>query len=96
MCDDYQPRPVADDLTYGFAIQVGGNTAGDNPNCCKCYEIQWLSGAAAGKKMIAQIVTPGGRGGDIKDNDLIILTPGGGLGPFSNGCRNQYGNNYSW
>jgi hypothetical protein len=96
LCDTYQPVPVEADLSYGFAIQIGGNTVGDNPNCCKCIEIQWLSGQAAGKKMIAQVVTPGGRGNGIVDNDIIILTPGGGVGPFANGCRNQYGNSYSW
>jgi hypothetical protein len=95
-CDTFQPMPVEDDLSYGFAIQVGGNTVGDNPNCCKCYEVLWLSGQAAGKKMIVQIVTPGGKGGNVKDNDLIILTPGGGLGPFANGCKNQYGSNFRW
>lgn len=95
LCDTYQPIPVEQDLAYGFAIQIGGNTVADNPNCCKCQEIQWVSGAAAGKKMIVQILTPGGRGGNVKDNDIIILTPGGGVGPFDQGCRNQYGTSYS-
>ncbi|KJR84936.1 glycoside hydrolase family 45 protein [Sporothrix schenckii 1099-18] len=96
MCDSYQPVPVADDLSYGFAIQVSDNQREDNPNCCKCYEVQWLSGAAAGKKMIVQIVTPGGAGGSVVKDDLIILTPGGGLGYFDQGCPRQYGSRYNW
>lgn len=96
LCDSYQPLPVSSDLTYGFAIQVGGGTTGENPNCCKCLEIQWVSGAASGKKMIAQVVTPGGTGGNVKNGDIIILTPGGGVGPFASGCTNQYGSSYKW
>lgn len=96
LCDSYQPVPVADDLSYGFAIQVSDNQREDNPNCCKCYEVNWLSGNAVGKTMVVQIVTPGGGGGNITKDDLIILTPGGGLGPFDQGCARQYGNSYSW
>ncbi|KAK3987621.1 family 45 putative glycoside hydrolase [Cladorrhinum sp. PSN332] len=94
LCDTYQPVPVSNDLSYGFAIQVSDNQNADNANCCKCYQVQWLTGAAgqANKTMIVQVVTPGGSGGDVKRNDLIILTPGGGLGPLSTGCPNQ-GNN---
>ena len=43
-----------------------------------------------------QILTPGGAGGDVKRNDLILLTPGGGVGPLSTGCTAQYGNGFSW
>lgn len=96
LCQDYQPIPVEPDLSYGFAIQVGGGQAGTNPNCCKCYEVQWRSGKASGKKMIVQSIYPGQTGGDVRNNDLIILTPGGGLGPESSGCPRQYGNTYRW
>ena len=96
MCNDFQPIPTDSDLSYGFAIQIGGTQLGDNPNCCKCQEIQWLSGYAAGKKMVVQIVTPGAKAGDVKDNDLIILTPGGGVGPLNTGCKSQYGGNFQW
>jgi len=98
ICDTYQPIPVAEDLTYAFAIQVSDNQNADNANCCKCYDVWWTTGAAAvaNKSMIVQIVTPGGASGDIKRNDLIILTPGGGVGPLSTGCTNQYGTSYSW
>ncbi|KAB5517449.1 RlpA-like double-psi beta-barrel-protein domain-containing protein-containing protein, partial [Coniochaeta sp. 2T2.1] len=96
LCDSYQPQPVADDLSYGFAIKVSASQAEDNPDCCKCFDVQWLSGNAAGKRMIVQIVTPGGSGGDVKRDDLIILIPGGGLGPLNSGCPRQYGNNFNW
>ncbi|OIW32953.1 barwin-like endoglucanase [Coniochaeta ligniaria NRRL 30616] len=96
LCDAFQPVPVADDLSYGFAIKVSASQAEDNPDCCKCYDVQWLSGNAAGKRMIVQILTPGGSGGDVKRDDLIILIPGGGLGPLNSGCPRQYGNSYNW
>ncbi|OAA65697.1 Barwin-like endoglucanase [Niveomyces insectorum RCEF 264] len=96
LCDSFQPVPVQDDLSYGFAIQISDNQREDNPNCCKCYKVDWLSGNAAGKSMIVQIVTPGGAGNNITKDDLIILTPGGGLGYFTQGCSRQYGNSYSW
>ncbi len=96
LCDSYQPIPVSDDLSYGFAIQVSDSQREDSPHCCKCYEVLWLSGQAAGKKMVVQIVTPGGSGGPVKKDDLIILTPGGGVGPFDAGCKSQYGTKYAW
>lgn len=96
LCDMYQPVPVSETQSYGFAIQVTGrNNVGDNPNCCKCYDVAWVTGPAAdrNKSMIVQIVTPGGDGGDVKVGDLILLVPGGGLGPLDSGCKAQYGNN---
>ena len=99
LCSSFAPIPVNDTLSYGFAIQVtGNNNVGDNPNCCKCYEVNWTSGPASekNKRMIVQIVTPGGTGGDVKVGDLIILSPGGGLGPFDTGCARQYGNTFDW
>ena len=98
LCQDYSPIPVSEELSYGFAIQVGGNLNGDNPNCCRCYEVEWLEGAAGDKdkRMIVQTVYPGGEGGDVVSDDLIILTPGGGLGPVGSACRAQYGRDYDW
>src|SRR3569833_1794395 len=96
LCDNFQPVPVADDLSYGFAIQVSDTQVGDNPNCCKCYEVQWLSGGAQDKKMIVQILTPGGSGGDMKKNDLIFLVPGGEQGPLKTKNPTQKSNNFNW
>ncbi|PKS07400.1 hypothetical protein jhhlp_006002 [Lomentospora prolificans] len=101
LCDSYQPVPISEDLSYGFAIQVGGSPTPDNANCCRCYDVQWLTGAAAGKKMTVQVInisnTPEADS-DVKENDLIILTPGGGVGPYNTGCLLQYGSQYakSW
>lgn len=96
MCDSFQPMPVNNSFSYGFAIQVSDTQNGDHPNCCKCHEVKWTTGAGVNKTMVVQIVTPGGSGDPVKKNDLIILTPGGGVGPLSAGCSNQYGNTFSW
>ncbi|KAK4663484.1 hypothetical protein QC763_608775 [Podospora pseudopauciseta] len=97
LCDTYQPIPISNDLSYGFAIQVQDSQAADHPNCCKCYQLRWLTGAAANKTMIVQVVTPGGAGGDVKRGDMIILTPGGGVGPLGQGgCNGMYGGGYNW
>ncbi|KAK0672626.1 family 45 putative glycoside hydrolase [Cercophora samala] len=97
LCDTYQPIPVSNDLSYGFAIQVQDSQAADHPNCCKCYQLQWLNGGAANKTMIVQVVTPGGAGGDVKRGDMIILTPGGGVGPLgAAGCNGMYGGGFNW
>ena len=96
MCDEFQPVPVSADLSYGFVYMISDAQTENHPNCCKCVEITWQSGPAAGKQMIAQVVTPGGSGGDIKRNDLIVLIPGGGLGPLSAGCPAQYGRDIRW
>ena len=67
-------------------------------HCCRCYEVDWTSGAAAGKKMVVQVVNIGegaGPGGDVEEGDLVVLTPGGGVGPSREGCRAQYGQRYA-
>lgn len=91
MCDSYLPIPVSEDFSYGFAVAPGYN-------CCKCYELFWLNGYAAGKRMVVQVVnwmpdeeegTDAGRPGDF-----AILTPGGGTGPHETGCIRQYGSTW--
>jgi len=72
----------------GFAIIVG-----ENNSCCKCYKLTWTSGAARNKQMIVQIINKAPVG-NLKANDMIILTPGGGAGPNEAGCRTQYGMNW--
>lgn len=86
LCSDYQPRPVSDDLSYGFAITDGNN-------CCKCFELQWTDGPAVGKRMQVQIIN---EGGDVANGqrDFILVTPGGGVGPNQAGCDTQFG--YDW
>ncbi|SPO00754.1 uncharacterized protein DNG_03502 [Cephalotrichum gorgonifer] len=87
LCSDYQPRPVSEDLSYGFAITRG------NDNCCKCFSLQWTEGPAAGKRMEVQIINEGGEVNNGR-RDFILLTPGGGVGPNRDGCDTQYG--YDW
>ncbi|KEZ39771.1 hypothetical protein SAPIO_CDS9734 [Scedosporium apiospermum] len=84
LCSDYQPRPVAENLAYGFAITDGIE------NCCKCYELQWTEGPAAGKRMQVQVINEGGSVTDGR-REFIILTPGGGVGPNAQGCESQFG-----
>ncbi|KAM7189618.1 RlpA-like double-psi beta-barrel-containing domain containing protein [Rhypophila sp. PSN 637] len=89
LCDIYAPVPVSEQLSYGFAIMR------DKTSCCKCFELTWKSGTpAAGKKMQVQIINIGGDKTTSSANDLIIYTPGGGVGPVYDGCRQQYGK--SW
>lgn len=76
---------------------MGGAASADNPYCCRCYEAEWLSGAAAGRTMVLQVVNiadGAGPAGDVAEGDLIVLTPGGGVGPWTAGCTAQYGLRY--
>ncbi len=85
LCDSYAPVPVADNLSYGFAVVNGAG------NCCKCFQLTWTSGAARGKQMVVQAINTFEPSGDVKAGDVVVLTPGGGSGPNEAGCRNQYG-----
>lgn len=87
LCSDYQPWPVSEELAYGFAITDGIE------NCCKCYELQWTEGDAAGKRMQVQIINEGGSV-ENGSRDFVLLTPGGGVGPNQSGCDAQFG--YDW
>lgn len=87
LCSDYQPRPVSEELAYGFVVTDGVE------NCCKCFELQWTDGPAVGKRMEVQAINSGG---DTENGsrDFIILSPGGGVGPNKRGCDNQF--TYDW
>ena len=85
LCDLYAPTPVTDELSYGFATMNGAN------NCCKCFQLTWRNGAAAGKQMIVQAINGFDLTGDLKSSDMVILSPGGGHGPNEAGCKKQYG-----
>lgn len=90
LCDAYQPTPTQDNFSYGFAAMPGNN-------CCKCYQLTWTSGGAQGKQMVVQIINQAtggddGKGnGEVRNDDIVILTPGGGTGPYESGCLKQYG-----
>ncbi|KAH9899024.1 RlpA-like double-psi beta-barrel-protein domain-containing protein-containing protein [Xylariomycetidae sp. FL2044] len=87
LCADFSPIPVTDSLSYGFAVRKG------ETNCCKCYQLTWTTGAAAGKTMVVQIhnLVNTATGIGATDRDFIIATPGGGSGVNQLGCRAQYG-----
>lgn len=77
---------------------MGGAGNPGNDHCCQCYEAEWLSGAAIERKMVVQVVNvadSAGPDGDVNEGDLIILTPGGGVGPSIEGCQAQYGLQYA-
>jgi len=65
---------------YGFVAS--------NVDCCTCYELQFTSGAVAGKSMFVQVTN---KGGDLGSNHFDIQIPGGGVGIFASGCPNQFG-----
>lgn len=88
LCDTYTPVPVSDRLSYGFAVMMARD------DCCKCYELTWTSGQAAGKQMVVQAINVGAPSGSVGARDVVVLTPGGGVGPNAAGCRHQYGT--SW
>ncbi|KAK0633829.1 RlpA-like double-psi beta-barrel-protein domain-containing protein-containing protein [Immersiella caudata] len=88
LCDLYVPTPVSDSLSYGFATMPAAN-------CCKCFQLTWKSGNANGKQMVVQVVNNFEAGSNgLTNNDIVILTPGGGNGPNELGCRSQYGRNW--
>lgn len=87
LCSSYAARPVSSDMSLGFAVTNGVE------NCCKCYELFWTDGYAAGKRMQVQVINSGGSVGDGV-RDFILLTPGGGVGPNTAGCDGQFG--YDW
>lgn len=83
LCSIYAPKPVSEDLSYGFAVTDGID------NCCKCFELTWAQGPAAGKRIQVQVIN---EGGETKDGrEFVILSPGGGVGPNEKGCTSQYG-----
>jgi len=77
-------------MSYGFAVMMSTGS------CCRCYELTWTSGNARGKKMVVQAINAGTPGGNVGKDDIVILTPGGGVGDHEDGCKRQYGNSNSW
>lgn len=92
LCDDYQPVPVSENVTYGFGIMFG------REKCCGCYQLQWTSGSARGKSVVFQVIDIASDPPDpkqaVRREDVILMTPGGGGGATNLGCRAQYGT--SW
>jgi hypothetical protein len=87
LCDTYQPVVVDDKLSIGFALMYGQR------QCCKCYQLSWISGAAKGKKMIVQAINTAPTYEGVDKNDIAILAHNAKYWPNTAGCRNQYGPN---
>ncbi|KAH9904352.1 glycoside hydrolase family 45 protein [Xylariomycetidae sp. FL2044] len=85
-CTNFSPWAVDDTLAYGFAAtSISGGT--ESSWCCACYQLEFTSGAVAGKTMIVQSTNTGG---DLGSNHFDILMPGGGIGLFD-GCSAEFG-----
>lgn len=93
-CYNQAPRAVSDTVSYGYV-------AVPNPQCGKCYHIQFTgsshnagndpgSAAIAGKHMIVQVTNTGG---DVGQNQMDLMIPGGGVGLNPNTCPAQWGMN---
>jgi hypothetical protein len=73
MCSNESPWAVSDTLSYGYAaVNIAGGT--EASWCCACYELTFISGPVAGKKMIVQATNTGG---DLGANhfDLAVSSP---------------------
>ena len=81
LCSSYQPIPITNDYSIGFAA------VGEIWACCRCFEVKWREGPARGKRMVVQAVSNNPGTGTA----ITILTPGGGFGNNPQGCTAQHG-----
>ncbi len=79
---------MADSWSYAFAITDGSE------NCCRCFDLRWSDGPAAGKRVVVQVINEGGSVGTDGSRDFILLMPGGGVGPNPTGCNSQFGGDW--
>jgi len=90
-CYSQAPRALGDNVAYGYV-------AVPNPQCGKCYNLQFLgtgqhnandpgSKTLAGKHMIVKVTNTGG---DVAGNQFDLMIPGGGVGQNANTCPNQW------
>jgi hypothetical protein len=90
-CYSQAPRAIGDNVSYG-------HVAVPNPQCGKCYNIQFTgtgqhnmndpgSKTLAGKHMIVQVTNTGG---DVAGNQFDLMIPGGGVGQNPNTCPSQW------
>lgn len=92
MCNDQQPFSINSTLAYGFAAaSIAGS--GKSQSCCSCMLLTFNDGPAAGKQMVTQITNTGS---DLGSNHFDIAIPGGGVGIFREGCKNQWGVENGW
>ena len=90
-CYSQAPRAIGDNVAYGYV-------AVPNPQCGKCYNLQFLgtgqhnandpgSKTLAGKHMIVKVTNTGG---DVAGNQFDLMIPGGGVGQNQNTCPQQW------
>jgi len=90
-CYSQAPRAIGDNVSYGYV-------AVPNPQCGKCYNVQFLgtgqhnandpgSKTLAGKHMIVKVTNTGG---DVAGNQFDLMIPGGGVGQNQNTCPQQW------
>jgi hypothetical protein len=92
MCNNQQPFAINSTLAYGFAAaSIAGS--GESQSCCSCMLLTFNDGPAAGKQMVTQITNTGS---DLGSNHFDIAIPGGGVGIFREGCKNQWGVENGW
>lgn len=92
-CYSEAPRAVSDLVSYGYIAKP-------SPACGKCYHIQFTgqghySAADPGSQQIKgkhMIVKVSNTGSDVNHDQFDLMIPGGGVGMFQQGCRNQWGN----
>jgi len=82
-CMGQVPWAVDNNKAYGFAAS---HTDAD---CGKCFELRFTSTSISGKTMVVMISNIGG---DVNQNNLDLMIPGGGVGAF-NALSNQIKNN---
>jgi len=92
-CWNEAPWSLGDTLSYGYAAVHGSAF-----RCGQCYQLQFDghgkyngkdpgSTALLGKTMIVQVLNTGN---DVSQGQFDILTPGGGVGQFPQGCQKQF------
>ncbi|KJX97449.1 glycoside hydrolase family 45 protein [Zymoseptoria brevis] len=89
-CSNQRAVAKSASLAYGFAAVNGGNEAG---TCCACYKLTFTSEAARGQTLVVQVTNIGY---DVGATQFDLALPGGGVGMFPQGCRNQYGVQNGW
>jgi hypothetical protein len=72
--------------TVATQIMRGGAAIPRSETCCRCFQVSFTSGGAAGKKMIVQSTNEGTYSG----NHFDFAIPGSGVGEYNKGCKQQF------
>jgi Glycosyl hydrolase family 45/Fungal cellulose binding domain len=88
-----QPIVVNENLALGYAAAGSLNGLDERELCCSCMELTFTSGPVSGKRMVVQVINTGS---DLGYNHFDLQIPGGGVGIFTEGVKNQFGPNYNF